>query len=54
MKYLNIASAVLIAVIMVFGGCGAVKKIKERERIDKVSVLDERVEVIDSSLLKVY
>lgn len=52
MKYLNIASAVLIAVIMVFGGCGAVKKIKERERIDKVSVLDERVEVVDSSFLK--
>lgn len=52
MKYLNIASALLIAVIMVFGGCGAVKKVKERERSERVSVIDERVEVVDSSFLK--
>ena len=51
-KNIKLLGAILALAILVFGGCGAVKKIKERERIDKVSVLDERVEISDSSILK--
>ncbi len=50
-RNIQVLGTILALAIFVFGGCGAMRKMKEKERGERLSVVDERVEVSDSSIL---